>query len=229
MFTSMQQGFENMADALMNGIVYQNPSTDLFSQNSSGVAKWIEDGSFAPDFKFNYTIDIDAKVLKAVWAAAVSLLWRQEGVYFVNTTDAQTFTTRSYKTLHIKEDDITRFQLGNEIFFAIKHTKDASPIDAYSKVPGIKNLPGLGLDIQEVANTSAWSQRHIGYNETWPIELVGQYATSTDDPPPGGIFMTIPVCHLGQLQHVPFDVMAKKGCNTINQQEEVRFHPMPWI
>ncbi|KAJ5162515.1 hypothetical protein N7492_007907 [Penicillium capsulatum] len=223
MFIALEQGFSDWGDMMINGFVYQNKPMDLFSQNSSGIAKWIQDGSFSGYFQHNQSKAADAKTMKSVWAASVSYIWRQEKVYFVNTTDAWTFTGGDYETLKIDKDDITRIHFGNDIFFALKYTDDASPADAYSKVPGINSLADLGLDIQMVINASVWSQNHIGYNETWPIDKMMAYATSPDDPPPHDLFMTIPVCHLGQMPHAPLDLMAKRGCNDVKMAAECTF------
>lgn len=219
-FKAMKNGYKSWGETAVNGIVHQTSGSGMYTQNKEGIVQWIKDGAFAKPIPEKHTLKIEAATVKAITGAAVSNLWRQEKVYLVNTTDAWIYAGKSYDKLKIDKDDITRVEVNGDIFFFMKHTDDASPEDEYDSVPGIGKLGELGIDIKDVVRAAVWSQNHVGFNSSWLPEQALHAATS-DDPPPAGLFMNIPVCHLGQMPHPSLDLFTR-GCKTVDIAEEVR-------
>lgn len=218
----MRDGLKAWSDNMVNGIVIQGDGQGMYYDNPTGIVSWIKNGSFAESLQdsFNYTVSVEASTLKAIYAAALNNLWVAQGVYMVNTTNGWTYAWSNYTSLQIDKKDMAPSQYNDEVFYVIKHTDGRAPDQAYDKVPGIDDLGNLGLDIKDVIAASAWSMSKIGFNTSWPVDEAMPYLTKGGGPP-GGLFMTIPICQLGEMPNPPLELF-QTTCNTVDVAPEVR-------
>ncbi|KAJ5831794.1 hypothetical protein N7474_000105 [Penicillium riverlandense] len=220
-FEAMRYAVIDWGNSTINGIAYFSEDDMYYYLDPSGVVDWLNGGAFAQDISETYQLTIDNAAMKSVFAVAVSDLWVQEEVFIVNTTDAWTFTGDDYATLNIDKNDMTRVTYNDQVYFFVKNTDGAAPDSAYDPVPGIDNLKELGLSTTEVIEASAYTLNHIGFNSTWDPKGALSAMTS-DDPPPGGLFMNIPICQLGILEAPSVDLFTQ-GCSTVDIAAECDF------
>lgn len=225
-FQGMRNGLVDGADHAINAVIHQGNGLGMYYGDTSGIVSWIKDGTFFDPIPDDFTVDLEAPILKSIFAAAVSSLWVQEEVYLVNTTSAWTYAWRDYESLNIDKKDITRVEYNGEIFFAIKHTKGLRPDQGYDTVPGIDKLANVNLTIQEVIAASAWSQSKVGFSKNWAVDQAMSFL-GEGDPPPGNLFMNIPLCQLGQMPHPPMDLFIGTNCANVKVAAEVRFPQFP--
>lgn len=224
-FEAMRSAVIEWGNSTINGIAYFSEDDMYYYQNSSGVVDWLNGGGFAQDISETYQLTIDNATMKSVFAVAVSDLWVQEEVYIVNTTNAWTFTGDAYRTLNIDKNDMTRVIYNNQVYFFVKNTANVAPDSAYDPVPGIDKLEELGLSANDVIEASAYTLNRIGFNSTWDASGALSAMTS-DDPPPGGIFMNIPICQLGILQPPSVNLFTR-GCDYEDMAPEASTLPFP--
>lgn len=224
-FQGMRNGLKKGADEAINGVIHQGDGQGMYYADQSGIVSAIKNGTFFESIPDDYTVNVEASTLKSIFAAAVSSLWVQEGVYLVNTTDCAMYAWDDYESLKIDKDDLTRVEYNGDIFFVVKHTKGQKPNQAYDKVPGIDKLGNVKLTIQEVIGASAWSLSKVGFNTSWPVDEAMHYLNEGDGPR-DGLFMNIPLCQLGQMPKPSLDLFNGRGCLKTDIAQEVRF-PSP--
>ena len=217
------EGYVKWGDDMLNGIVKQGGDLGKFSDQDDGIVKWIKEGSFTTKISDDWYMNIDAAAVKAASAAAVDRFYK-EGAYLVNTTNGWTWAWDNYTEsgLNLDKNDMYREYFGDEIWLVIWHTNDTGPNSAYHLTPGWSILDQLSLTATEVINSSAWSQSKIGFSDGWDLDLQQSYLEK-GDVPPGGIWMTIPICQLGQMP-APAD-LSGRTCMNIKTAAEVNSIP----
>ncbi|KAJ5591959.1 uncharacterized protein N7459_002328 [Penicillium hispanicum] len=211
--TSMRLAVIGMANDALYSPAYNPPVvSDNYYQNHTGIFSWLQGGVFAQEPPSNTEFKLTAKVLVAIYAIAVSNMWTQQFVYFVNASDLwDTSSGTTFANMSISHKDMSRTVIGKDTIIAIKHTDGAAPDQPYDAVPGVNALEQLGLTLAMMYESSAWAQTTgKGFNRTWTgsesVKALTGYDgddldidNSYDNGPPNGIFANIPVCHLKGL------------------------------
>ncbi|KAJ5578672.1 uncharacterized protein N7459_007636 [Penicillium hispanicum] len=194
--TALKKAVIAMGNDAMNSPAYNPPVvSEFYFQNKTGILTMLADGAFAETPPSDSVFNISAKTLQAIYSIAISNLWNQQGVYLVNCSDIADPSGGFYSAMNINKNDLTRTIIGKDTIIALKHTDGKAPNEAYDPVPGADKLSIVGLNMTGMILASAWSQRKAGYNATWSASD-GLAALTSDDPPPYGLFATLPICTL---------------------------------
>lgn len=184
----------------INGIAANPPVTkDEYKKNETGIVSFLEGGAFASMINEDVDIKLKNETMKTLYAVAINEMWKQEQVYIVNTTGVMAPRGGSFELMKLDDDDIHRVNLDGTTFFLIKYSKDKSPAKKYEKVPGVDQLEHLGLTVEEVIHSSAYTMSKGGFNWNPSPEEWMSYSKHKADAPPANIFMNLPVCQFGSF------------------------------
>lgn len=185
----------------------------LYSDNKQGLVANLREGTFAfpPDPEFE--VDLNNKILRTFYAAALSSLW--EGTHIVKLRSSlhkmgleedppicQQDWIKGSKWANKYGSMKTRVYCdGDQGYFVMRKEVQKSG-DGWGKLYGgdDETLAKYGLDLWSIIKSSEWSQKHIGYAESWNTDWVAKMLldSKTIDVP---LLVNFPVVDIEPFRH----------------------------
>ncbi|RJE21677.1 hypothetical protein PHISCL_05978 [Aspergillus sclerotialis] len=181
----LRSAFRNFGKSMIDEVP-DNSEYYAYGSDPNALPKLLANGDFAEKVTSDDQEALDEAIGKAIFGAAISYLWVQEGGYIVDVSrsvykvDPCTYDT---DFLRICEDGRSYIFLRND------------HIDP--RLKGTTELEKFNVNAKELAESSSYVQSKLGYNAAPGTE--DYIATMLNGDAPNSVFANIPVCNLDDL------------------------------
>ena len=169
----------------------------------TGVFPYLLNGSYAELPEEQTVIKLNNDTSKSIYAAAISNMWSQQGVFYVNVTGVVSPAGFPMSTLN--SSDLFYVTFDSQEFFAVKYTAGLGADQDWDPVPGATVVGQVGLSMAEMIQSAIYGQANYGFNHSYSTDEMMQILTDDDgyamyrDYTAKKLLVTGIICNIGLL------------------------------